>query len=95
MGQLISADCARGTANTVEFGVNLERSLAQIVTGQLDSNGELQPEPLEATVGRLSLLFGALSIDGILNLDAEVNGRVEGIKQTVFWILAMTCTVTR
>ena len=84
MGQLISADCARGTANTVEFGVNLERSLAQIVTGQLDSNGELQPEPLEATVGRLSLLFGALSIDGILNLDAEVNGRVEGIKQTVF-----------
>jgi uncharacterized membrane protein len=84
MGQLVSADCARGTANTVEFGVNLERSLARIVTGRLDSNGEVLPEPLEATVGRLSLLFGVLSIDGILNLNAEVDGSLEGIEQTVY-----------
>lgn len=83
-GQLVSADCARGVANTVEFGVNLERAVARIVTGQLTSEGELQPEPLDATVGRLSLLFGALSTDGILYLNAELDGEVLGEEQTVF-----------
>ena len=84
-GQLVSADCARGTANTVEFGVNLEREVARIVTGTLTSDGELQPEPLEATVGRLTLLSGLLPpIDGILYLNAEVDGLVPGVEETVF-----------
>ena len=84
-GQLVSADCARGTANTVEFGVNLEREVARIVTGTLTSDGELQPEPLEATVGRLTLLSGLLPpIEGILYLNAEVDGLVPGVEETVF-----------
>jgi len=84
-GQLVSADCARGTANTVEFGVNIEREVARIVTGKLSSDGELQPEPLEASVGRLTLLSGLLPpIEGILYLRAEVEGRVEGVEETVF-----------
>lgn len=84
-GQLVSADCARGTANTVEFGVNLEREVARIVTGTLTSDGELQPEPLEATVGRLTLLSGLLPpIEGILYLNAEVDGLAPGVEETVF-----------
>jgi len=84
-GQLVSADCARGTANTVEFGVNLEREVARIVTGTLTSDGELQPEPLEATVGRLVLLSGLLPpLEGILYLNAEVDGLVPGVEETVF-----------
>ncbi|MED5387952.1 MAG: hypothetical protein VX793_03805 [Pseudomonadota bacterium] len=82
-GQLVSADCARGTNNSVEFGVHLERNVARIVTGSLTSEGELQEEPLDATVGRLSLLFGALSVDGILYLNAEVDGEVPGVEETV------------
>ena len=83
-GQLVSADCAGGTANTVEFGVNLERQVARIVTGTLTPDGELQPEPLEATIGRLTLLSGLLPpIEGILNLKAEVDGRVDGVKEMV------------
>jgi len=84
-GQLISADCARGTSNSVEFGVNLEREVARIVTGRLTAAGELQPERLEANVGRLSLLSGLLPpIEGILYLNAEVDGEVPGIEETVF-----------
>ncbi len=84
-GQLISADCARGTSNSVEFGVNLEREVARIVTGRLTAAGELQPEWLEANVGRLSLLSGLLPpIEGILYLNAEVDGEVPGIEETVF-----------
>ena len=84
-GQLISADCARGTSNSVEFGVNLEREVARIVTGRLTAAGELQPERLEANVGRLSLLSGLLPpIEGILYLNAEVDGEVPGIEDTVF-----------
>ncbi|SEF86666.1 Uncharacterized membrane protein [Alcanivorax sp. DSM 26293] len=84
-GQLISADCARGTSNSVEFGVNLEREIARIVTGRLTAAGELQPERLEANVGRLSLLSGLLPpIEGILYLNAEVDGEVPGIEETVF-----------
>lgn len=84
-GQLVSADCARGTANTVEFGVSLEREVARIVTGTLTSDGELQPEPLEANVGRLTLLSGLLPpIEGILYLNAEVDGLVPGVEETVF-----------
>ena len=84
-GQLISADCARGTSNSVEFGVNLEREIARIVTGRLTAAGELQPERLEANVGRLSLLSGLLPpIEGILYLNAEVDGEVPGIEDTVF-----------
>lgn len=83
-GQLIFADCARGTSNSVEFGVNLEREAARIVTGRLTSEGELQPEPLEATVGRLTLLSGLLPpIEGILYLNAELDGQVLGVEETV------------
>ena len=84
-GQLISADCARGRSNSVEFGVNLEREVARIVTGRLGPGGELLPERLEANVGRLSLLSGLLPpIEGILYLNAEVEGEVPGVEETVF-----------
>ncbi|HIL23496.1 MAG TPA: hypothetical protein EYG20_09455 [Alcanivorax sp.] len=82
-GYLVAADCAAGSSNTVEFTVELEREVARIVTGSLDSDGELQSSPLDADVGRLSLLFGLLSIDPLLHLDAELDGTVPGAEETV------------
>ena len=82
-GYLVAADCAAGSSNSVEFTVELEREVARIVTGRLDSDGELQPSPLDADVGRVRLLFGLLSLDPLLHLDAELDGTVPGVEETV------------
>ena len=82
-GYLVAADCAAGASNSVEFTVELEREVARIVTGSLDSDGELQPSPLDADVGRVRLLFGLLSVDPLLHVDAELDGTVPGVEETV------------
>ncbi len=81
-GALVAAHCASGTANTVEFTVEVEREVARIVTGSLDSSGVLSAAPLEANVGRL-ILLGIPVLDGILYLNAEVDGSVPGISETI------------
>ncbi|MCG8391854.1 MAG: hypothetical protein MI745_02115 [Pseudomonadales bacterium] len=82
-GALVSAECAKGAQNTVEFAVNLEREVARIVTGSLDSDGNLQPAALDADVGELQLLFGILRLGPLLHLNAEVDGSVPGVEETV------------
>ncbi|WP_197477750.1 hypothetical protein, partial [Alcanivorax sp. HI0044] len=82
-GALVSAECAKGAQNTVEFAVNLEREVARIVTGSLDSDGNLQPAALDADVGELQLLSGILKLGPLLHLNAEVDGSVPGVEETV------------
>ncbi|ERP89266.1 hypothetical protein Q670_02500 [Alcanivorax sp. P2S70] len=81
-GALVAADCASGSGNSVEFTVEVEREVARIVTGSLDSDGSLIAAPLDANVGRLRLL-GLPALNGILHLNAEVDGTVPGVTETV------------
>lgn len=83
-GALVSADCAKGRDNNVQFGVHLERTAARLVTGSIDSvTGDVISDPIDATVGRVALLFGLLSIDGIVYINADVEGRVPGVERTL------------
>lgn len=81
-GALIASHCASGTQNSVEFTVEIDREVARIVTGTLDGSGMLNAAPLEANVGRL-ILLGIPILDGILYLNAEVDGTVPGVNETV------------
>lgn len=79
---MIASHCASGTQNSVEFTVEIDREVARIVTGTLDGSGMLNAAPLEANVGRL-ILLGIPILDGILYLNAEVDGTVPGVNETV------------
>ncbi len=83
-GYLTSTRCARGLETTVAFGMELQRQVLELSTGRIDtSTGDLMPEPIDAEIGRISLLFGALSVDPILNLEAELEGAIPGDTDTV------------
>lgn len=83
-GYLTSARCARGLETDVEFGVELQRQVLELATGTIDvATGDVVPEPIDAEIGRVSLLFGVASVDPILNLEAEVEGDVPGESDNV------------
>ena len=83
-GYLTSARCARGLETDVEFGVELQRQVLELATGTIDvATGDVVPEPIDAEIGRVSLLFGVASVDPILNLEAEVEGEIPGESDNV------------
>lgn len=83
-GYLTSARCARGLETDVEFGVELQRQVLELATGTIDvATGDVVPEPIDAEIGRVSLLFGVASVDPILNLEAEVEGDMPGESDNV------------
>lgn len=72
---LVGADCARGGANTVDFDFDVDSNVASIETGTVDSGtGDLVPEPISATILKVTALF----LDVNLCLDAELDIAVEG-----------------
>lgn len=78
-GYLSSALCARGVSNEVRFGMQLNRQVLQLATGSIDlDTGDIVPQPLDVEVGNVSVLLGLISLEPILNLEAEVSGEMAG-----------------
>lgn len=86
-GELVSALCARGSNNSIEFGVHIDREIARIVTGSVDpKTGMVISEPLEAKVGEVQvkvLGIGLINVDSLVYLNATVNGSVPGVEDTI------------
>ncbi|MDX1755294.1 MAG: hypothetical protein R3175_04465 [Marinobacter sp.] len=83
-GTLTSALCARGVDNEVEFGLDLDRQVLELVTGSIDpATGDVLPEPIDTEVGKVSLLLGLATVDPILNLEAELEGSIPGSSEEV------------
>lgn len=82
-GALVSARCARGSANMAEFGMTFERQAVALATGSVDlASGELVPADVEADIGRLRLLAGLLNIDPALALDASIEGSIGALSDS-------------
>ncbi|SDW99191.1 hypothetical protein [Marinobacter mobilis] len=78
-GYLSSALCARGVSNDVKFGLQLNRQVLELATGSIDLNtGDIVPQPIDAEVGKVSVLLGLISLDPILNVEAEITGEMAG-----------------
>lgn len=76
-GALVSARCARGGTNSVQFGMALERDALELGTGQVDTaTGALVPDTLSVQVGHLKLLAGLLTLDPAVGADIVVDGSV-------------------
>ncbi|SFL99581.1 pilus assembly protein TadG-related protein [Marinobacter zhejiangensis] len=83
-GYLSSAMCARGVSNEVQFGMELERQLLELGTGTIDPDtGDVVIQPIDANIGKVSLLAGLLTIDSLLNLEAEISGGLPGESASV------------
>lgn len=83
-GYLSSAMCARGVNNEVQFGMELERQLLELGTGTIDPDtGDVVIQPIDAKIGKVSLLAGLLTIDSLLNLEAEISGGLPGESASV------------
>lgn len=70
--EFVSADCAAGVNNDIEIGVNINRSVARLGTGTVDSDsGEIVPAQ-----GRLNVLglLGIRLLSANVFIDAEVAG---------------------
>ncbi len=79
-GKLVSARCARGTDNDVLLGVDIERELAGIVSGQINKDsGEIVSEPIE--IGLLKLI----PLLPVLEVRATIDGAVPGMGEKVFF----------
>ncbi|WP_290523716.1 hypothetical protein [Alcanivorax sp.] len=75
-GEFVSARCAAGSVNQVEIGVNLNRSVARLGTGTIDTDtGAIIPE-----IGDLDVL-GLLGLQ-VLSADVFIDGEVPGITET-------------
>lgn len=75
-GEFVSARCAAGSVNQVEIGVNLNRSVARLGTGTIDTDsGDIIPEN-----GDLDVL-GLLGLH-LLSADVFLDGEVPGITET-------------
>lgn len=71
--EFVSADCARGTNNDIEVGVNINRSVAKLGTGSISAlTGEIVPDQ-----GDISVL-GLLGIQ-LLSGNVFIEGEVPGI----------------
>ncbi|WP_323775296.1 hypothetical protein [Alcanivorax sp.] len=71
--EFVSADCAAGSNNNVEIGVNINRSVARLGTGTLDSDsGEIVPDQ-----GSLQVL-GLLGLR-VLSANVFIDGEVPGV----------------
>ncbi len=76
-GALVSARCAAGGNNSVVFGMTLQRQAVEMGTGSIDvSTGALTPGQLDADIGTLSLLAGAITIDPAVSVQAIVDGSI-------------------
>ncbi|MZR62872.1 hypothetical protein [Alcanivorax sp. DP30] len=74
-GEFVSARCAVGGVNQVEIGINLNRSVARLGTGTVDTDtGDIIPEN-----GDLDLL-GILGLQ-LLTADVFIAGEVPGIQE--------------
>lgn len=73
--EFVSADCAAGGNNDIEIGVNINRSVARLGTGTVDSDsGEIVPAQ-----GRLNVLglLGIRLLSANVFIDAEVAGIID------------------
>jgi uncharacterized membrane protein len=68
-GVLVAASCRAGLSNQAAFDVAVQSSVARIVTGSLDTDGKLQPAPLN-----VSALFGLLKIEA--DMDTNIPSQV-------------------
>ena len=83
-GAFVAADCARGNNNDTEVTVELEREVARIATGSVDTAGALKKEDIDAQVGRLRLFFGLIPVlDPAIQLTAGLDVVVPAEDQTV------------
>ncbi len=74
--EFVSADCASGSNNDIEIGVNINRSVARLGTGSLDSDsGEIVPDQ-----GSLQVL-GLLGLQ-VLSANVYIDGDVPGVSDS-------------
>ncbi len=78
-GAFVSARCARGVENEVLIGMEINRSVASIVSGGINpSTGEPQLSPI-----KIDLLKILPFLPSVLSVSAEITGGVPGFSQSV------------
>ncbi|QIB52917.1 MULTISPECIES: hypothetical protein [Pseudomonas] len=87
-GELVSAKCARGTQNETTLGVRVVTKGVSLGSGSIEpATGELLASPIQADIGRLTLLgglFGSLlTIDPAVGLSLTIDGRLNGVETTI------------